>query len=59
MAIRAGTATSLRRIVAVVALARSAAFVRVAAARVYIVASAKIGQPVPGWIRELAADEDD
>ena len=32
---------------------------KVAAARVYIAASVKSGQPVPDWIRELAADEDD
>lgn len=31
---------------------------KVAAARVYIAASAKSGQPVPDWIRELAAKQD-
>lgn len=31
---------------------------RVAAARVYIAASAKNRQPVPDWIRELAAGKD-
>ncbi|REF29929.1 hypothetical protein DFJ65_0915 [Calidifontibacter indicus] len=30
---------------------------RVAAARVYVAASVKSGQPVPDWIRELAADK--
>lgn len=31
---------------------------KVAAARVYIAASIKSGQPVPGWIRHLAAGND-
>lgn len=31
---------------------------RVAAARVYIAASIKSGQPVPDWIRELTAEND-
>lgn len=31
---------------------------KVAAARVYIAASAKSGQPVPGWIRRIADSQD-
>ena len=32
---------------------------KVAAARVYIAASAKSGQPVPYWIRRIADGKDD